>query len=302
MTAIARPADGLTRTVVWLPLVGLAVSVWGAWAYLGTAWPAWSLMWILAGAVFAGLKWLTFADFPAVWRQSAGRRLGYLLLWPGMDARAFFSSASRVSRPGVREWWFAAAKVGCGLLLIFAAVPLAAEWSELAAGWLGMAGTVFVLHFGLFHLLSLGWRRNGVDAPPIMDGALHSKSLAQFWGRRWNRAFRDVAYAHVFRPLVPRVGATGASLAVFAVSGVVHELMISVPAGAGWGLPTLYFLIQGAGTLFERTRAARRLGLGRGVTGWLFCAAVTVAPVGLLFHQPFIERVVLPMLVAMRAL
>jgi hypothetical protein len=302
MTAIAHSAGGLPRAVVWLPLMGLAASVWGVLACLGRDWPAWTLMWITAGAVFAGLKWLTFADGPAVWRVPVRWALGYLLLWPGMDARAFFSSVPRVSPPSVPEWWLAAAKVGCGLLLIFAAVPLAAKWSVLLAGSLGMAGIVFVLHFGVFHLLSLAWRRVGVDAPPIMDGAVRSRSLAEFWGRRWNRAFRDVAYAHVFRPLVPRVGATGASLAVFAVSGVVHELMISVPAGAGWGLPTLYFLIQGAGTLFERTRTARGLGLGRGITGWLFCALVTVAPVGLLFHRPFIERVVLPMLAAMGAL
>ncbi|HUG93724.1 MAG TPA: MBOAT family protein [Planctomycetaceae bacterium] len=161
-----------------------------------------------------------------------------------------------------------------------------------------MAGIVFVLHFGLFHLLSLSWRRAGINAPPIMNAPVCSSSLAEFWGRRWNLAFRDVAYSYVFRPVLPRLGGRGASMAVFLASGFVHDLVISIPAQAGWGLPTLYFAIQGVGTLAERTRLGRRLGLGRGAVGWLFCAVVTLAPLGLLFHRPFLERVVLPMLEA----
>ena len=64
---------------------------------------------------------------------------------------------------------------------------------------------------------------------------------------------------------------------------------------AGWGLPTLYFLIQAAASFVERSRFGKRLGLGRGLIGWLFAVAVVVGPAGLLFHGPFIANVVVPM-------
>jgi hypothetical protein len=87
-------------------------------------------------------------------------------------------------------------------------------------------------------------------------------------------------------------------MAVFVVSGVVHDAVISIPARGGFGLPTLYFVIQGVGVLFERSRLGKRLGTRKGVSGRLFCAAVTLGPVFLLFHRPFVERVVIPMFAA----
>lgn len=88
----------------------------------------------------------------------------------------------------------------------------------------------------------------------------------------------------------------------FLVSGVVHDLVISVPARAGYGWPTLYFLLQALGVTIERTPLARTLGFGRGVKGWLFTLLCVVGPAGLLFHRSFIERVMLPFLHALHAL
>ena len=87
-------------------------------------------------------------------------------------------------------------------------------------------------------------------------------------------------------------------MAVFLVSGIVHDAVISIPAQGGFGLPTLYFTIQGVGVLFERSRLGKRIGTRQGMTGRLFCATVTLGPVFLLFHRPFVERVIVPMFVA----
>jgi hypothetical protein len=91
-------------------------------------------------------------------------------------------------------------------------------------------------------------------------------------------------------------------MAVFAASGLVHELVISIPARGGYGLPTLYFILQGTGVTAERSLIARRLGLRRGFAGWCFTLAVTAAPAFWLFHPPFIRNVAVPMLRAIGAL
>lgn len=69
-----------------------------------------------------------------------------------------------------------------------------------------MAGLIFVLHFGSFHLLSCAWRAAGVDARPLMHWPVAATSLADFWGRRWNTAFRDLTHRFLFRPLTRRLG------------------------------------------------------------------------------------------------
>ncbi|MDX1946842.1 MAG: MBOAT family protein [Pirellulaceae bacterium] len=266
-----------------------------------TTWPPWAKMWLVALAIYAGCKWLT-------WRQATRRGItrtlqaGYLLAWPGMDAEAFFGRAApSVKAPLASEWWFATGKLMAGTTLLV----LATKWSGTAplfAGWLGMAGVVFCLHFGAFHLLSCGWRQAGVAAAPLMDWPIAARGVSDFWGGRWNRAFRDVTHRWLFRPLANRRHPALALIAGFVASGIVHELVISLPAGAGYGGPTLYFTLQGIAILVERSRAGRRLGLGRGFRGWLFALVALIAPLGLLFHAPFVLRVVVPMLQDLEAL
>ncbi|MBI3463470.1 MAG: hypothetical protein HY000_10495 [Planctomycetes bacterium] len=278
----------------WLPLLLLPASA----LLVGQPFPAWVLMWLLSAAILLGLKWLTFSDF-AVRGQavSRARAAGYLLLWPGMDAQRFFST-NELSKPSPGEWCWAALKTGIGLVLFSWAVRIVQHGDPRFVGWLGMCGLILVLHFGLFHLLSLAWRQAGADARPIMEWPILATSLGEFWGRRWNRAFRDVAWKYVFRPMIRQVGPARATMAVFLASGVVHDLVISLPARGGWGLPTLYFAIQGCGTLLEHSSVGKQLGLGRGIVGRFCCLATVAVPLPLLFHSPFVERVVVPMLAA----
>jgi alginate O-acetyltransferase complex protein AlgI len=276
----------------WLPLAILPASV----LLVGGEWPAWVWMWALAIALYAGFKWLTYADCAAAGHATPGRALAYLFLWPGMDAADFFAERTKASAIAAAEWLGAAAKLGSGLLLIYAAARVVGSLPPLAAGWVGMAGLVLALHFGLFHLLSLTWRRAGIEAEPIMDLPTGARSLSDFWGRRWNRAFRDLSHRYVYAPLYPRLGVAGATLAVFVFSGAVHELVISVPARGGWGMPTAYCLFDGLALLAERSRLGRRIGLKRDPAGRWLAAAVVVLPLPLLFHAPFVERVIVPML------
>ena len=253
--------------------------------------PAWLVMWALAVAIFALCKCLALsaAKPGGGWRCAA-----FLFAWPGMDAGAFLHTRSE--RPPLTEWLAAFAKTTLGALLYFGAARQFAH--PLAVGWVGMTGIIFLMHFGSFHVLSCGWRSIGVQALPIMDNPIAAKSAGEFWGRRWNLAFNELAVRFVFRPLTRRIGVQRAGIAAFVASGVIHELVISLPACGGWGLPTAYFFLQGCGVALERSRFGRKLGL----RGWLFTFLLTAGPAFFLFHPPFVRGVILPMMKATGAL
>lgn len=255
--------------------------------------PAWLDMWSLALSIFAALKlftwWEARPDRAAAWRSAA-----YLLAWPGMDARAFLFGEA-VTGPTAREWMLALVKALLGLTLLVAAA--ATPWrSPFWQAWAGMVGIVFSLHFGVFHLLSCLWRSLGIDAVPLMNWPILSTSVSEFWSRRWNLAFRDLTHRYVFRPLAAKVGAASALWIGFVLSGIVHDVVISLPAGGGYGLPTLFFVIQAVAISMERSHFGKSIGLGRGAIGWLFTLAVLLLPVPLLFHEAFRENVALPFL------
>jgi hypothetical protein len=280
----------------WLPLLLVpAGTVW-----LGSDWPGWALGWTSAGAIYLSLKWYTLECVPAAHSSPPTKRLHYLLLWPGMDAKAFFTESVR-AKPTPWEWSCAVSKLLWGACLVLSTAPIAIRWHNFLAAWVGLVGIALVLLFGLSHLLSIVWRHLGVNALPIMNRPLAAKSLSDFWSNRWNLAFRDAARALVFQPLVSRLGVPKATLAVFAFSGIVHDLAMSLPVRAGIGMPTLYFLIQGLAVLLERSRVGVRLGLGRGTLGRTFAAAVVLGPLALLFHTPFLEGIILPTLQSFRS-
>ena len=291
----ARPHSA--RWPGWLPLMVLPLSVIAVRSRLA----AWAFMWALAIAIFIGCKWLTWwrtRDIPT----TRLRQFGYLLAWPGMDAEAFLHSAVRPAQPSKRDWIWAVVKTIFGVALLWGVVRRVPASLPLLRGWVGLVGLIFVLHFGTFHFVALLWQRAGVAAVPIMSAPALASSLSEFWGKRWNLGFHQLAASLIFQPLRNRLGATGATWAVFLTSGLVHDLVISFPAGGGYGLPTMYFTLQAACLLFERSRPGKKLSLGRGLPGRLFTLLVAAGPAFWLFHSWFVMRVVMPFLEAVRAL
>lgn len=275
----------------WLPALALptAVLLWGG------SLPPWVVAWLLTFVIYVGFKWLAFAGAPAARTATLRASLQFLFLWPGMDAEAFLSR--RVAEnPTTREVVFATANLLGGLALVFVGVRLATPWSPWLAGWIGLVGLAMFLLFGLAHLLSVVWRLLGVAALPIMNRPHRAASLAEFWGARWNLAFHDIGRLFVFHPLRRRIGAALAVVAVFLFSGVVHDLVMSVPARGGSGWPTLYFLLQAAGVLLERSEFGKEFGLSRGWRGRLFAATLVLLPLAWLFHEAFVGEIILPTL------
>ncbi len=271
--------------------------VWPDWLFLATLVcvmavlglifpvPAWVWMWMLAGALWAGFKLMTFRA-EGGWRAVNPAFFG----WIGTDAAAFrYDRAPAAEQPRILA---PLAFIVAGLTLALAILPGVSY--TLAIGWLGVTAMLCLFHFGAFAILAEIWRKLGFPVEPIMRAPWAAKSLADFWGPRWNRAFSGWARVCVFRPLVRRLGIVRGTLAGFFASGIAHELVISLPARGGFGLPTAYFLLQAAGLLAQRRFPALR---GRFAT-----LTMVLLPAPILFHPTFIERVFAPMMDALLAL
>jgi hypothetical protein len=281
----------------WIPLLVLPAATMAVRSHLAP----WRFMWLLAVAIFFGCKWQTWWERRRIADVGICRTLGYLFVWPGMDAENFLDPERHARRPITREWIWASVKTASGGTLLWGVVRRIPEGSGLLAGWVGMLGIILILHFGAFHILSLVWRSVGANAQPIMQAPLSAASLSDFWGRRWNLGFRHLTHRLIFKPVRIRSGVVPAILLSFLASGVIHDLVISLPARGGYGLPTGYFVLQGLGVLFERSPLGKRLGLSSGIRGWLLAVIFAAAPAFMLFHPLFVRGVILPFLHAIGA-
>lgn len=118
-----------------------------------------------------------------------------------------------------------------------------------------------------------------------------ARSPGDFWGRRWNRAFHLLTRRYLYTPIRRRLNAPVALGLSFLISGLIHELVITLPARGGYGGPTVYFLLQGAGMMLDRETFIRtHPGFRR-----TFTLLLVLAPVPLLFPPVFVHNVALPM-------
>jgi len=257
---------------------------------------------MLAFAIYISLKWLTWWRARTRIEHPTWRSVAYLLAWPGMDADRFLDETENTRPPTAWEWLWAFFETILGAVLLWVIAGHLPKRSPLIRGWVGMVGLILFLHFGSFQLLALLWRCLEVAAEPIMRAPLRSTSLAEFWGKRWNLGFRQLAHELIFRPTHRNLGAGIAGFFVFVVSGLIHDLVISLPSRGGYGLPTLYFVMQGTGVTLERSRIGKKLGLARGVRGWCFMFVFLAGPLFWLFHPWFVMRVILPFMGVIHAL
>jgi alginate O-acetyltransferase complex protein AlgI len=236
----------------------------------------------------------------ALWQYVA-----FSVAWPGMRPHLF----AQLGRPPLtgagRLIWSGARNILAGLGLMVLAWGIGSREATAVSQCISQAlatlpllvGLSLVLHFGLFNVAAGGWRLAEVDARPLFRAPLEAKSLTEFWGRRWNLAFSEMTALAIYRPLSNALGRRGAMRAAFVASGLVHELAISVPVKAGYGLPLLYFLFHGVLVLMEDT--LERTGRPISRLGWiarLWTLGCLALPLPLLFHPPFLRGVVWPLI------
>jgi Membrane bound O-acyl transferase family len=289
-------------TATYFPPTALSCVVAGACLAATFASPlllvGWASMLVNCAAIFLLLKHSVWTLSPRASRSASPReRAEFYLLWPGMDVAAFLTRSPPPTRnPYAFDWAAAVVKVVLAAVCFGMLLPYMQRGHSVAIGVAGMLCGVLLFHSGLFHLVALVWRRAGRAVKPIMNAPLAASSLAEFWGRRWNLAFRDAAALLIFRPTARRWSVATATLATFLASGLLHDAVISLPARGGYGLPTLYFLLQCAGLMIERTLFGSRLNRWKRLGRRALTAVVVIVPLPLLFHQPFAENVILPLL------
>jgi alginate O-acetyltransferase complex protein AlgI len=220
-------------------------------------------------------------------RRGPGSATGltlFLFAWPGVIPDCFRDRQTAQTIEPVRflaAW--ARMALGAGSIVLLAVY--APHIPDQLLGLAGIAALLLTVHLGIGDLLPWLLRWAGFAVPLLFDRPWAATSLAEFWSRRWNLAFVDMNRGLFLRPLYRSFGKRGSRLALFAISGVLHELALSWPAGAGWGLPLGYFLLHGMlVAVEERFRIANR------AWTWFWL----IAPSPWLFHEPFRRTLIVP--------
>jgi len=182
---------------------------------------------------------------------SVSRWLGFALLWPGMSP-AVLAGSRRADRDGAALVLRGLLRLATGSLLVLLArlAWVGTARLEVAAPLL-LVGLSLALHFGLFTLSAGLWRLWGISCAVPFQAPLAAKSLSDFWAHRWNRPFSELVQLTIYRPVAALSGRATALFSGFLLSGILHEVAISVPARAGYGRPLAYFALQGALVLLE---------------------------------------------------
>ena len=156
-----------------------------------------------------------------------------------------------------------------------------------------LVGVSLILHFGILNLSAGCWRALGVDAPELFRAPYKSKSLKEFWGKRWNIAFSEMTALVAYRPLKTKIGVEKAMIVAFLFSGLLHEIAISFPVRSGYGLPMLYFLIHAVAIQLEaKSKFLQRIIQYKGLSH-IWVMSVLILPIPLLFHRHFMEDVLI---------
>jgi len=142
-----------------------------------------------------------------------------------------------------------------------------------------------VVHFGLLRLLTAFWRKQGFPVRVLFRNPLQMRGFRDFWARRWNLAYSEMMARTVQRPLSPILGEKGSVFAVFLISGLLHEPAITVPVQAGYGLPTLIFVVHGIFSVVEKKNS---------IFSAVACAALLITGLPYLFNDKFQTEVILP--------
>jgi hypothetical protein len=289
---IKTTAVTVLRTWIWIvPILDIV----GGYFLVDDPRP-WYRMLIYIFLLFLGMKMVS-----AVYRYPGSSKLNFIhwlaynLGWPGMDPQPFeLLSKGKTSFPKkIFIQGLLSFVSGNILLLLLAALLNYTSVPAYVICLVAFVPIVMIFHSGLFNLVAVLWNMLGVPVTPLMDVPWKSENAGSFWGKRWNVAFIQMTKITLFLPLARKGKTRLALLLSFFISGIFHEVALSLPVRAGFGLPMLYFVLQSVFVLSERRFSINRLSpAGQKVLTWLFI----LLPFPLLIHPAFANGIILPFL------
>ncbi len=264
---------GVKRFAAWLLLAALVA---GADRALAASEPLPRMIGICC-VLLGGMKGLVYAEWTGPQRLPISRYAVFAFLWFGMDPGSFQTRRAGLTWKG---------DVGLGLLLMVvgtlgAWLVWAMPWRQIFLMFLPMS---LGFHFGVLRVLKGLLRAAGFPVRTLFPNVLETRGIGDFWSRRWNTGYSQMMQRLVGKPVQRTLGEGAGVMAVFLGSGLLHELAITLPVRAGFGLPTLYFTLQGVLTLLERK-------LGRPL-GKIPALLAAIVPLGWLFPPAFQQQVI----------
>jgi hypothetical protein len=221
--------------------------------------------------------------------------------WAGMRAEPFetlgqksLPNAGSMIRFGISRVIIGLLLIGLAHLIITLSINPALSYFLITA--ILLVAMSLILHFGLLNISAGIWRLKGVNAYPLFRQPAKSINLTELWGKRWNIAFSEMTAIAIYRPVRDKYGNGTGLILAFAFSGLLHELALSLPVKTGYGLPMLYFMIQGIMVLIEKALANYNpYFLQNKIIAHAWVFFWIVLPMPLLFHTAFIKQVVWPL-------
>jgi hypothetical protein len=215
---------------------------------------------------------------------SVKERLTFLSIAPALSTDTW--KARRAAGKHDYRW-----SVACAVI-VFPMLGAVYLWfpSAIALSWLPWAARAYLAIVPLWLLTEavgvvnrLAFLSAGILIPPIHDRPWRSRSLAEFWGRRWNLLFGDWFRQVIFRPLRRRPFL--ATWLAFGFSGALHEWLVNLPLRVVFGTNLfgsmmLYFLLQAGGIVLERQCLRHDPGWNR-----FFLWAVVIGPAPLVLNE-----------------
>ncbi|MFZ5479120.1 MAG: MBOAT family protein, partial [Myxococcota bacterium] len=155
-----------------------------------------------------------------------------------------------------------------------------------AGRWgLGVAG-FYVLFEAVDRFVQAGYRAIGLEIGPAQRTPLAARTVAEFWGRRWNAIVHRWLASVAFFPLARRGHVALAGLAAFALSAAIHTYLVIPGVGLAAGLRMgAFFVVQGLLVVIERALGIARAPAWVGHAWTVACFVATVP----LFIEPFLR-------------
>ncbi len=257
---LMRGRQGATR--VSMVLAGTALALTGPW-YIPADMP-WLRFFTGMGSLLAMCRLIEVAyerfPDPQMQRGGYGRFLYYYLnshdaLWPAStrERQQVRAQGRRRLARAVLKW-----VSFLGLLAVSSLQPSLHEQWFLHLFWTAWI-TYFYVTAGFDTESGLAMQ-SGIGLSEAFAAPFSADSPRDFWSRRWNLIFRNIAHRLVFVPWRGKDRPVRVVALVFAISALAHEYLVVASLGVTRGDMTIFFALHWAATLGHGMLSRKRQG------------------------------------------